>query len=349
LVALLGFGVWVHHMFAVGFATAVTIYFAAASMIIVIPSAIQIFSWIATILTGTPDFKTPLLWIVGFIVFFIVGGLSGITVAAIPFDQQVNASYYIVAHFHFVIFGGAVFPILGGMYYWFPKVTGRMYHERVGQLSFWLSFVGTWATFFPMHIAGIDGMPRRIYTYTAAAGWTVVNLIESIGAYLLASGLLLVIVNLLVSLRFGARTGDDPWKGDTLEWSTSSPPPPYNYPVIPTVSSAYPMWDEDDRARDDRRLERGQGVLARGHETPASSVQDAELDEVLPMPAHSLWPPLLALALAGTFAMLLLAHYLIAAGFAGACGALLLAWHAHAPGHDTPPARVGEPAGEARA
>ncbi len=333
LVAFLGFGVWVHHMFAVGLATAVTIYFAAASMIIVIPSAIQIFSWITTILTGTPEFKTPLLWIVGFIVFFIVGGLSGITLAAIPFDQQVNASYYVVAHFHFVIFGGAVFPILGGMYYWFPKVTGRMYHERLGQVSFWLSFVGTWVTFFPMHIAGIDGMPRRIYTYPSSAGWTLVNLVESVGAYVLAAGLLLVIVNLLVSLRDGERVGADPWHGDTLEWATSSPPPPYNYAVIPTVSSPYPMWDERDRARDAQRLERGQGVLARGHETPASTVQDARLDEVLAMPPYSLWPPLVALTLAGLFAMLLLAHYLIAAGFAGASAAVLLAWHAREPGH----------------
>ncbi|MCA1689383.1 MAG: cbb3-type cytochrome c oxidase subunit I, partial [Actinobacteria bacterium] len=165
LVAFLGFGVWVHHMFAVGFATITTVYFAAASLIIVVPSAIQLFAWITTILTGTPDFKTPLLWIVGFIVMFIIGGLSGITVAAIPFDQQVEDSYYIVAHFHFVIFGAAVFPILGGMFYWFPKLTGRMYHERTGKISFWMTFAGTMVTFFPMHILGIQGMPRRVYTY----------------------------------------------------------------------------------------------------------------------------------------------------------------------------------------
>jgi cytochrome c oxidase subunit I+III len=224
LVAFLGFGVWAHHMFAVGLSTLVTVYFAAASLIIVIPSAIQIFAWITTILTGTPDFKTPLLWIVGFIVFFILGGLSGITVAAIPFDQQVNASYYIVAHFHFVIFGGAVFPILGGMYYWFPKVSGRMYNERVGQASFWLSFIGTWLTFLPMHVAGIDGMPRRIYTYPASAGWALLNAIESIGSYILATGLLMVIANLAVSLLRGKSAGSDPWHGDTLEWATSSPP-----------------------------------------------------------------------------------------------------------------------------
>ncbi|MGH2864614.1 MAG: cytochrome c oxidase subunit I [Solirubrobacteraceae bacterium] len=343
LVAFLGFGVWVHHMFADGLDTVVTIYFAAASMIIVIPSAIQLFSWIATILTGTPDFKTPLLWIVGFIVFFIIGGLSGITVAAIPFDQQVNASYYIVAHFHFVIFGGAVFPILGGMYYWFPKVTGRMYYERVGQASFWLSFVGTWVTFFPMHIVGIDGMPRRIYTYAASTGWGPLNLLESVGSYVLAGGLLLVIVNLAVSLFKGQPAGDDPWNGDTLEWATSSPPPPYNYAVIPSVSSAYPMWDRPDRERDMARLERSQGVLARGHETPASTVQDAELDEILAMPPHSVWPPVVALVLFVEFIMLLLAHFVIAAGVGGVAALVLLAWHASEP-HQQPP----EPAKESQ-
>jgi cytochrome c oxidase subunit I len=331
LVAFLGFGVWAHHMFAVGLSTLVTVYFAAASLIIVIPSAIQIFAWITTILSGTPDFKTPLLWIVGFIVFFIVGGLSGITVAAIPFDQQVNASYYIVAHFHFVIFGGAVFPILGGMYYWFPKVTGRMYNERAGQASFWLSFIGTWLTFFPMHVAGIDGMPRRIYTYPASAGWALLNAIESIGSYILAAGLLTVIANLAVSLLRGRSAGSDPWHGDTLEWATSSPPPPYNYAVIPTVSSAYPMWDEEDRVRDTRRLARGEGVLARGHQTPGSTVQDAQLDEVLEMPPYSVWPPLVGVVLFVGFLMLLLAHFVIAAGLGGLLVLVLVCWHAQEP------------------
>ena len=331
LVAFLGFGVWAHHMFAVGLATVTTIYFAAASMIIVIPSAIQLFAWIVTILSGTPNFKTPLLWIIGFIVFFIVGGLSGITVAAIPFDQQVNASYYIVAHFHFVIFGAAVFPILGGMYYWFPKVTGRMYHEGVGKLSFWLTFIGTWATFFPMHILGIEGMPRRIFTYPAYVGWTALNALESAGAYVLAMGLVLVVANLAGSLFVGARAGRNPWRGETLEWATTSPPPPYNYAVIPTVSSAYPMWDREDRERDADRLAGGEGVLAQGHETPASTVQDADLDEVLSMPPHSVWPPIVGLIVVLMFIMLLVQHYLIAAGVAGFCALALLSWHAREP------------------
>ena len=327
LVAFLGFGVWVHHMFTVGLSSLTTVYFAAASLIIVIPSAIQLFAWITTILTGTPDFQTPMLFIVGFIVYFIVGGLSGITLAAIPFDQQVHDSYYVVAHFHFVIFGAAVFPILGGMYFWFPKLTGRMYHEGVGKLSFWLTFVGTFVTFFPMHIVGILGMPRRNYTYPAHLGWALLNLIESLGSYILAVGLALIVVNLIVSRFRGAPAGDDPFGGDTLEWSISSPPPAYNYAVIPKISSAYPMWDKDDREADRRRLEGGEGLLERGHETPATTVQDAELDEILAMPPHSAWPAVTALTLAGVFAMLVMRHYWIALGFAVAGGMALLAWH----------------------
>ncbi len=332
LVALLGFGVWAHHMFAVGLATVETIYFAATSLIIVIPSAIQLFAWITTILTGTPEFRTPLLWIVGFIVFFIIGGLSGVTVAAIPFDQQVEDSYYIVAHFHFVIFGAAVFPILGGMYYWFPKVTGRMYHEGWGKASFWTTFVGTFVTFFPMHILGLDGMPRRVYTYPSNLGWTTLNALESIGSYVLAAGLLMIVVNLALSLVRGPHVGNDPWGGDTLEWATTSPPPAYNYAVIPTVTSSYPMWDRADRERDARRLERGEGVLGRGHETPASTVQDADWDEVLSMPPHSWSPPVAGLVLTLTFGMFVLRHFLIAGGLLVAGALVLFAWHSKEPG-----------------
>jgi cytochrome c oxidase subunit I+III len=331
MVAFIGFGVWAHHMFAVGLPTVTTVYFAAASLIIVIPSAIQLFAWLTTILTGTPIFKTPLLWILGFIVMFIIGGLSGITFAAIPVDQQLTDTFYVVAHFHYVIFGAAVFPILGGLYYWFPKVTGRLYHEGVGQISFWLTFVGSTLTFFPMHIVGLLGMPRRVYTYEHGLGWDALNLLESIGAYILAAGLLLVAANLIVSLRRGAPAGNDPWGGDTLEWSTTSPPPAYNYAVIPTVSSAYAMWDREDRAEDARRLERGEGVLDRGHEASASTALDADLDEVLAMPSESVWPILVAVFLSGMFAMLLLGHWVTALVVAGVALLALFAWLAKEP------------------
>ena len=331
LVAFIGFGVWVHHMFAVGLSTVTTVYFAAASLIIVIPSGIQLLAWITTILTGTPRFKTPLLWIIGFIVLFIMGGLSGVMFAAIPFDQQLTDTYFVVAHFHYVIFGAAVFPLLGGMYYWFPKVTGRMYYERWGQASFWLTFAGMNLTFFPMHILGLEGMPRRQYTYPAHLGWTGLNLLETIGAYLLAAGLVMVVVNLAVSLRRGARVGNDPWEGDTLEWSTTSPPPPYNYAVIPRVTSPYAMWDRDDREADIRTLVRGERTLERGHETPASTAVDADWDEILDMPPASPWPPVLALAMAATFTFLLLKQWIAAAIFVGVAFVILGAWHGREP------------------
>jgi cytochrome c oxidase subunit I+III len=331
LVAFIGFGVWVHHMFAVGLSTATTVYFAAASLIIVIPSGIQLFAWITTILTGTPRFKTPLLWIVGFIVLFMLGGLSGVAFAAIPFDQQVTDTYFVVAHFHYVIFGAAVFPVLGGMYYWFPKVTGRMYFERWGQASFWLSFIGMNLTFFPMHIVGLLGMPRRDYTYSGGMGWTGLNLLETIGAFLLAAGLLMVVANLAVSLFRGEPAGNDPFGGDTLEWSTTSPPPAYNFPVIPKVSSPYAMWDREDREEDARNLERGRKVLERGHETPASTAVDADWDEVLTMPSDSIWPPVLALALSGIFAFALLRLWIVSGVFVLACLVVLAFWHGKEP------------------
>src|SRR5436190_1792005 len=331
LVAFIGFGVWVHHMFAVGLSTATTVYFAAASLIIVIPSGIQLFAWITTIVTGTPRFKTPLLWIVGFIVLFIIGGLSGVMFAAIPFDQQLTDTYFVVAHFHYVIFGAAVFPILGGLYYWFPKVTGRMYHERWGQASFWVSFAGMNLTFFPMHIVGLLGMPRRQYTYPGDLGWTGYNVVESIGAYLLAAGLLMVVANLVVSLFRGERAGPDPFGGATLEWATSSPPPAYNYAVIPKVSSPYPMWDAGDRDEDVANLAGGRMVLEQGHETPASTAVDAEWDEILDMPSSSPWPLVLAVAISGIFAFVLLEQWIAAAVFVVATLVVLAAWHGKEP------------------
>jgi len=307
-VAFIGFGVWAHHMFSAGLPAITTVYFAAASMMVVIPSAIQIFAWLTTFASGRPKFTTPLLWIVGFITYFIIGGLSGIMFAAIPFDQQTTDTYFVVAHFHFIIFGAAVFPLLGGLYYWFPKVTGKLYDERLGKLSFWATFIGTGLTFFPMHIVGLLGMPRRVYTYPKDVDWQSYNLIESIGSYLIAAGLLMVLANLVRSYLKGAPSGNDPWGGATLEWSTTSPPPDYNYPVIPKVSSAYPMWDLDDRVADTGKLERGELVLEEGHLTPATTVFDANWDEVLDMPSESIWPFLTGAAMFLLFFMLLGGH-----------------------------------------
>jgi cytochrome c oxidase subunit I+III len=327
LVAFIGFGVWAHHMFATGLPTITLIAFAAASMMVVIPSTIQVFAWTFTVVLGRPEFRAPLLFIGGFIVFFVLGGLSGIMFAAIPFDQATTDTYFVVAHFHFIIFGAAVFPLLGGMYYWFPKVTGRLYHEGVAQASFWLTFVGTALTFFPMHIVGLLGMTRRIYTYSPQYGWDGYNLAETIGAFVLTAGLLLIFANLIWSRFRGPPAGPDPFFGGTLEWTTTSPPPEYNFPVVPTVTSPYPNWDRADREEDVRRLQAGTLVLEEGHETPASTVRDGYLDEVLEMPSESGWPIVLAACVALLFTMLLLSHFVVACLFAGLALVALAAWH----------------------
>ena len=331
LVAFIGFGVWAHHMFATGIATTTLVFFAAASMMVVVPSTIQIYAWLMTVNLGTPVFKAPLMFIGGFITFFVIGGLSGIMFAAIPFDQASTDTYFVVAHFHFIIFGAAVFPLLGGIYYWFPKVTGRLYDERLAQVSFWLTFVGTSLTFFPMHIVGLLGMTRRVYTYQHGLGWSTYNLIETIGGFVLAAGLLLIAANIGWSARRGAPAGRDPFHGGTLEWTTTSPPPHYNFAVIPTVSSAYPNWDEPDRVEDLRRLERGELVLDQTHATPETTVNDAALAAIDAMPSESPWPVSLAVAVTLAFALLLTSHYATAAILFAAGALVLAAWHWHEP------------------
>jgi cytochrome c oxidase subunit I+III len=331
LVAFIGFGVWAHHMFATGLSTATLVFFAAASMMVVIPSTIQVFAWLFTVNIGTPVFRAPLLFIGGFIAFFVLGGLSGIMFAAVPFDQALTDTYFVVAHFHFIIFGAAVFPIFGGMYYCFPKVTGRMYHERWAQASFWVTFAGTMLTFFPMHIAGLLGMTRRVYTYEPGLGWDIYNLLETIGGFVLAAGLLMIFANLLWSALRGSVAGPDPFYGGTLEWTIPSPPPHYNFAVIPTVRSPYPNWDTDDRIVDRVAITRGVDLLDAGHETPVSTVADGALDDVAAMPAESAWPPLLALASTAGFALLLTSHYTTACALFALAGLCLVGWHSDEP------------------
>jgi cytochrome c oxidase subunit 1/cytochrome c oxidase subunit I+III len=241
--------------------------------------------------------------------------------AAIPVDQATTDTYFVVAHFHFIIFGAAVFPLLGGIYYWFPKVTGRMYDERLAVISFVLTFVGTAVTFFPMHIVGLLGMTRRVYTYNAGLGWDTYNLVETIGGFVIAAGLLLILFNVVWSYRHGAESGPDPFHGGTLEWTIPSPPPEYNFAVIPTVTSAYPNWD--DRG--------GTLVLDHGHQTPSSTVNDAAPSEVADMPSESPWPILLALTVTIAFAFLLTSHWTTAGGFFAVGLLTLVGWHSYEP------------------
>jgi cytochrome c oxidase subunit I+III len=331
LVAFIGFGVWAHHMFATGLPQITLIFFAAASMMVVIPSTIQVFAWTVTVTMGRPQFRAPLLFIGGFIVFFVLGGLSGIMFAAIPFDQAATDTYFVVAHFHFIIFGAAVFPVLGGMYYWFPKVTGRMYHERLAQASFWVTFLGTALTFFPMHIVGLMGMPRRVYTYAPGLGWDAYNLSETIGAFILTCGLLMIFGNLVWSRFRGVPAGPDPFHGGTLEWTIPSPPPEYNFAVIPTVSSPYPNWDPQDREVDRGNFARGEMTFEKGHETITSTVRDGALDEVIEMPPESPWPIVVAFCAAAVLVFTLVSHYIIAAIFVGILLLAVAGWHTQEP------------------
>jgi cytochrome c oxidase subunit 1 len=213
-------------------------------MIIAVPTSIKIFNWIATMWGGKISIKAPLLYAVGFISMFIIGGLSGVSLAVVPIDWQVTDTYYVVAHIHYVLFGGAVFAIFAALFYWFPKMTGRLLDDRLGQIQFWIMFVGFNLTFFPMHILGLLGMPRRIYTYGSGLGWDTWNLAETIGAFIIALSIGVFVWNFLISIRSGQRAGDDPWDGHTLEWTTTSPPPAYNFATIPTVQSRRPFWDK---------------------------------------------------------------------------------------------------------
>jgi cytochrome c oxidase subunit 1/cytochrome c oxidase subunit I+III len=300
--AVISFGVWVHHMFAVGLPQLSMSFFSAASLLITIPGGIQIFAWTATLLHGRLMVTTPLLYVAGFLVVFTIGGVTGVMFAVIPFDQQVTDSYFVVAHFHYVLFGGAVFPIFGALYYWLPKITGRLLSERLGKASFWVFFVGFNLAFFPMHISGLLGMPRRVYTYQPGLGWDVWNLLSTIGAFVLALGILGTVVNILWSLRHGPPAGDDPWGADTLEWATSSPPPPYNFAAIPTVHSLHPLWDAHSRAELQAAHAAHERVLDEGHLTLRTSELDAEPERPLLMPEETARPLALAFGLALTFA-----------------------------------------------
>ena len=303
---VLGFGVWVHHMFASGLPILSLSYFSAASMTIVIPSAVAVFAWVATIWTGRPVFKTPFLFFAGFILLFVIGGVSGFMTAAVPLDWQLTRTYFVVAHLHYVIIGINVFPVVGGIYYWFPKVTGRLMNETLGKWNFWVMFIGFNVAFFPMHILGVEGMPRRIYTYASGLGWGTPNLVVTIGAFVFAVGILLFLVNVFVSGKHGEPAGANPWDGASLEWSTSSPPPVYNFAVIPIVASRYPLW-EDRLDEGPERSSVGTGLLLdKGRETIGTTSLDAEPDVILKMPGDSYSPVLAALAMTGVFVCLLL-------------------------------------------
>jgi len=242
-IALLSFGVWAHHMFAVGLGHPVDLIFAAGSMLIGIPTGIKIFNWIATMWRGRLRFTTSMLFAVAFLVEFTIGGLSGIQFATVPLDWQLTDTYYVVAHFHYVLFGGTLFAIFAGLYYWWPKMTGRLLNERLGRIHFWLTVIGFNLTFFVQHFLGLLGMPRRVYTYPDMPHWAQLNFLSTIGAFLLGIATLVLLWNFYITLRRGERAGDNPWNAWTLEWATTSPPPVQNFDKLPPIRGRRPLWD----------------------------------------------------------------------------------------------------------
>jgi cytochrome c oxidase subunit I len=242
-IGFISLGVWAHHMFAVGMTSWSNTFFAASSMLVGIPTGIKIFNWTATMYGGKLRLDTPMLFCCGFLLQFLVAGLTGIMLAVAPFDWQLHDSYFVVAHFHFTLIGGMVFGLFAGMYYWFPKATGKLLCDKLGRWHFWLFVIGFEMTFVPMHFLGMLGMPRRIYTYAPDRGWDFWNLVSSLGVIVQAAAIAIFIWNVIDSLRSGEKAGDDPWDGWTLEWATSSPPPEYNFEKLPVVRSSRPLWD----------------------------------------------------------------------------------------------------------
>src|SRR6266702_23115 len=237
MIGFLGFGVWSHHMFSVGMGPVADAAFSISTMLIAVPTGVKILNWIGTLWGGRIHFATPLYFSLGFIAMFTLGGLSGVMHASPPVDLQQTDSYFIVAHFHYVLFGGSIFGLVSGIYYWFPKITGRMLSDAIGKLHFWLMLIGFNVTFGPFHILGLQGMPRRIYRYPAGRGWEFWNMVSSIGSFMIAASILLFVYNVVRSMRRGKVAGADPWDARTLEWSIPSPPPAYNFEEIPVVQS----------------------------------------------------------------------------------------------------------------
>jgi cytochrome c oxidase subunit 1 len=285
---ILSFGLWVHHMFTVGLPRLGESFFTASSMSIAVPAGLQIFCWLATLWDGRPVFRTPLLFVIGFIVTFVMGGMTGVMVASVPFDTQVHDTYFVVAHFHYVLIGGAVFPLLGAVYYWFPKITGRMMSERLGKIVFALVFAGTHLTFFPMHFLGLMGMPRRVYTYQPEMSWSSLNLFVTASAFILALGFLLFFIDVIRSARTGKPSGPNPWGASTLEWATASPPPSLQCAHIPVVDSGEPLWRDEYTVATGLRVDRRELIV--------SSLVDARPQARESSVGPSIWPFLAAIA-----------------------------------------------------
>ena len=322
----LSFGLWVHHMFATGIPLLSLGFFAAASMAVAIPSGIQVFAWIATLWAGRPWMSVPMLFIFGFLFIFVLGGLTGVMVAFVPFDLQAHDSHFVVAHMHYVLFGGMVFPLFAALYYWLPLVAGRI-SEVSGRIVFWLIFLGFNLTFLPMHLTGLLGMPRRVYTYPDGIGWSVLNFVSTVGGFLTAFGVAAFVVDFLAHLRFGRRAPANAWQAGTLEWALRSPVPSYNFAAQPLVQGREPLWREPQLPE---RIRRGEGYL--GHPTPqqretlVTAMADARAEQVAILPGNTFVPLAAALCLAVLFGSVLVKLYWLTGLGAAAALVSFLLW-----------------------
>ena len=315
--AFISFGLWVHHMFTTGIPHLSLAFFSAASLLVVVPTAVQIFAWLATLLKGRPRLELPMLWILGFFFIFVAGGLTGVMVAVVPFDWQVHDTHFVVAHLHYVLVGGFVFPMLAGIYYWMPQVTGRRSDQGLGRPAFWLIFIGFNLTFWIMHLTGLLGMPRRVYTYAPGLGWEWPNLVSSIGGFVMAIGFAMVLIDLLIQWRFAPHTAHNPWKAGTLEWGMATPVPAYNIASLPIVDSRDPLHRNPKLGAS---LAAGEGLLAgkrnEWRETLGVEPSSGKPDQVILLPGPTYIPLLTALAAAGFFITFLFGVYAGSAVFA---------------------------------
>jgi cytochrome c oxidase subunit I+III len=293
--AFLAFGLWVHHMFAAGLPDLGKNFFTAMSMLIAIPSALQIFCWIATLATGKLNFRTPLWFVLAFFFILVLGGMTGLMLGSSSLDLQLHDSYFVVAHLHYVLIGGAVFPLFGAIYYWYPKFTGRLMSETLGKWNFWLFFIGFNVAFFPMHWLGLQGMPRRVYTYPVGRGWDLWNLIATLGTLMIAVSVLLFVVNVWRSRTHGAIASDNPWSGGTLEWATASPPHAANFVDVPVVHGREPLWQPWPLPTHVK------GIDEQQREVLVTTVLDAEPDHRTVFPTPTIWPFVAALATTALF------------------------------------------------
>ncbi|MGB3610153.1 MAG: cytochrome c oxidase subunit I [Cellvibrio sp.] len=345
LMGFISFGLWVHHMFTVGIPQLAQAFFSVASMLVAIPTAIQIFAWLATLWSGRVLFALPMLWIIGFLVIFVAGGLTGVMLALVPFNWQVHDTHFVVAHMHYVLVGGMLFPLIAGFYYWLPHLSGRMPSEKLGRWGFWLTFIGFNATFLLMHVTGLMGMPRRIYTYDTGLGWDWLNLLSSVGGFVMAAGIAMIVMDIALHFRFGRLAGPNPWGADTLEWAMPNPAPSYNFASLPVIQTRHPLWEHPDLPETVPAGEHHLASFDHGRrETYGVEAVSGKARDIVHLPTNSWLPLQISIVLAGLCISLLVGAYTLAAIFTLVTLLMVLRWSWHNGAHPVAePLRADEP------